>query len=141
MLVVPACRGNAEPRASVAAPPTAPVAPPVDAAIADVPAHELEEATIADLQAKLASRAETSQSLVTKSGSSSGSAVAAAVANLCAAALGTVPMGSTFGLPLGLSFFGKPWREGKLLGYAYAYAQATKHRRPPRYLPTAKLSS
>jgi amidase len=51
----------------------------------------------------------------------------------------TVPMGWTFGLPLGLSFFGKPWSEGKLLGYAYAYEQATKHRQPPRYLPTAKL--
>ena len=51
----------------------------------------------------------------------------------------TVPMGWTFGLPLGLSFFGKPWSEGKLLGYAYAYEQATKHRQVPRYLPTAKL--
>ncbi len=51
----------------------------------------------------------------------------------------TVPMGWTSGLPLGLSFFGKPWTEGKLLGYAYAWEQATKHRQPPRYVPTAKL--
>jgi amidase len=35
------------------------------------------------------------------------------------------------GLPFGLEISGKPWRDGDLLGYAYAYEQATRHRRPP----------
>jgi amidase len=50
----------------------------------------------------------------------------------------TVPMGFAYGLPVGLSFIGAPWSEGKLLGYAYAYEQATHHRRPPRYRPHAE---
>src|SRR4051812_11655284 len=51
----------------------------------------------------------------------------------------TVPMGYTFGLPLGITFMGLPWSEAKLLKYAYAYEQATKERRAPRYLATAEL--
>ncbi len=51
----------------------------------------------------------------------------------------TVPAGFAFGLPVGLSFFGGPFSEGKLIGFAFAYEQATKHRRPPRFLPTAVL--
>jgi Asp-tRNA(Asn)/Glu-tRNA(Gln) amidotransferase A subunit family amidase len=35
------------------------------------------------------------------------------------------------GLPFGLEISARPWRDGDLLGYAYAYEQATKHRRPP----------
>jgi amidase len=35
------------------------------------------------------------------------------------------------GLPFGLEISGKPWRDGDLLGYAFAYEQATKHRRRP----------
>ena len=51
----------------------------------------------------------------------------------------TVPMGFTASLPVGLSFFGKPWSEAQLLGYAFAFEQATKHRQAPRYLATAAL--
>ena len=43
----------------------------------------------------------------------------------------TVPMGFAKGLPVGLSFVGTAWSEGKLLQLAYAYEQGTRHRRPP----------
>jgi amidase len=43
----------------------------------------------------------------------------------------TVTMGSAQGLPVGLSFFGTAWSEGKLLRLAYAYEQGTHHRQPP----------
>lgn len=49
----------------------------------------------------------------------------------------TVPGGYVRGLPMGISLIGPAWSEGKLLGYAFAYEQATKHRQPPKYLPTA----
>ncbi len=35
------------------------------------------------------------------------------------------------GLPFGLEISGRPFRDGDLLGYAYAYEQATHHRHPP----------
>ena len=48
----------------------------------------------------------------------------------------TVPMGfSPEGLPAGLEFLGRPWSETKLLGFAYAFEQATHHRRPPMTVP------
>ena len=45
----------------------------------------------------------------------------------------TVPAGFVRGLPLGLSFVGKPFTEARLLDLGYAYEQATRHRRAPTY--------
>ena len=37
-------------------------------------------------------------------------------------------------LPIGIEFFGRKWDEGRLISMAYAYEQATKHRKsPPSY--------
>ena len=47
------------------------------------------------------------------------------------------------GLPFGLEISARPWKDGDLLGWAYAYEQATHHRKPPvlvesGLLPTAR---
>jgi amidase len=39
------------------------------------------------------------------------------------------------GLPQGLQIVGRPWQEAKIIGYAYAYEQATHHRRPAPSTP------
>jgi amidase len=51
----------------------------------------------------------------------------------------TVPAGYVFGLPVGISFFSRPWSEPTLIKFAYAFEQATKARRAPQFLPTVKL--
>jgi len=51
----------------------------------------------------------------------------------------TVPAGFVHGLPVGISFFGSPRSEVKLIKYAYAFEQETKIRRAPQYLPTVKF--
>ena len=53
----------------------------------------------------------------------------------------TVPAGSAFGLPVGISFIGRAWRDDLVLKLAYAYEQATKHRRPPAFAATANLQA
>jgi Asp-tRNA(Asn)/Glu-tRNA(Gln) amidotransferase A subunit family amidase len=48
----------------------------------------------------------------------------------------TVPMGFTYdNLPAGLQIAGRPYSEGLLFSLAYAYEQATQHRRPPDGFP------
>jgi amidase len=47
-----------------------------------------------------------------------------------------VPMGFGFqGLPMTITFFGKPYDEMKIIGFAYAYEQASRMRKPPALLP------
>jgi amidase len=47
-----------------------------------------------------------------------------------------VPMGfGSLGLPMNLAFMGKPYSEGPILGFAYAYEQASHKRKPPPLLP------
>lgn len=67
------------------------------------------------------------------SGGSSSFAAVAGYPNI------TVPAGFVHGLPVGVSFFGRAFTETKLISVAYAFEQATKHRRPPRLLPRADL--
>jgi len=48
----------------------------------------------------------------------------------------TVPAGFTVDqLPVGLEMLGRPFTEAMLLGFGYAYEQATGHRRPPPTTP------
>ena len=52
-----------------------------------------------------------------------------------------VPMGFVGeNLPIGFQFFGRPWNEGQLIRFAYAYEQATHHRRPPLAAPPLRES-
>jgi amidase len=67
-----------------------------------------------------------------------GSSTAAAVAGYPNV---TVPVGESFGLPFGISFMGRAWSEARLLTIAYAFEQATHHRRAPKFVPTLDLEA
>ncbi len=65
-------------------------------------------------------------------GSSSGAAVAG-YPNI------NVTAGYLWGLPVGISFFGRAWSEPTLLKIAYSFEQLTKARQKPRFLPTIDI--
>ena len=44
--------------------------------------------------------------------------------------------GFYFGLPVGISFFGRAWSEPTLIKLAYSFEQATKARKAPSFLPS-----
>jgi amidase len=49
----------------------------------------------------------------------------------------SVPIGFTAnGLPISISLLGRAYSEPTLLGFAYAFEQATKFRRPPGSTPS-----
>ena len=64
------------------------------------------------------------------SGASSTPAAVAGYPNI------NVPAGYSHDLPVGISFFGRAYSEPTLIKIAYAYEQATKHRRAPKFIPT-----
>jgi amidase len=49
----------------------------------------------------------------------------------------TVPAGDVFGLPVGISFFGRQWSEPVLIRIGYAFEQATRLRKKPKFLSSA----
>ncbi|UZR99929.1 amidase [Chondrinema litorale] len=51
----------------------------------------------------------------------------------------TVPAGFINGLPVGISIFSGAYREPELIGMAYAFEQATKVRKAPKFIPTLKM--
>jgi amidase len=66
-------------------------------------------------------------------GGSSNAAAVAGYPNI------NVPAGFVFGLPIGISFFGRAWSERALLKIAYGFEQTVKARKTPQFLPEIKL--
>jgi amidase len=74
--------------------------------------------------------------LVNGDNSVGGSANAAAIAGYPSV---SVPAGFVFGLPVGISFFGRAWSEPTLIKIAYSFEQAAKTRKQPKFLSTLNL--
>ncbi len=51
----------------------------------------------------------------------------------------SVPAGFVFGLPVGISFFGRAWSEPVLLKIAYGFEQKIHARKSPQFLPSLQL--
>jgi amidase len=66
-------------------------------------------------------------------GGSSNTAAVAGYPNI------NVIAGNIFGLPVGISFFGRAWSEPTLIKLAYSFEQATKARQAPKFLPSIEL--
>jgi amidase len=66
-------------------------------------------------------------------GGSSSAAAVAGYPNI------NVTAGYLWGLPVGISFFGRAWSEPTLLKIAYSFEQMTKARQKPRFLPTIDI--
>jgi amidase len=67
-----------------------------------------------------------------------GSSQAAAVAGYPSI---TVPAGFVFGLPIGISFFGRAWSEPMLIKLAYSFEQVTEVRKTPEFKATVELKA
>jgi amidase len=66
-------------------------------------------------------------------GGSSNAAAVAGYPNI------NVPTGFVFGLPVGISFFGRAWSEPTLLKIAYGFERLVNARKPPQFLPEIRF--
>lgn len=53
----------------------------------------------------------------------------------------TVPAGTVFGLPWGLSIMGPAWSEAKLIRFAFSFEQASRARQPPHFFAAVDFAA